>query len=382
MRILQVAPFFSPKMGGSPQVVYHISKELCNKGHSVTVIAGDYGLNKSTFPSEGFNTVALRSLISWWGFYVTPSMSCWCQKHIREFDIIHLHEVRTYQNIILHSFAMYYKIPFVLSAHGTLPVIVQRKFGKRLYDLLFGHRILNSTRRLIAVSPVEESQYLALGIDKGRIRMIFNGLDLKEYSYLPIRGEFRSGFGIDEKTKIVLYLGRLHKIKGIDVLIEAFSVLKNNVDNILLLIAGPDDGDLSRLKSIVDIKGLGNQVRFIGPLYNRNKLTAYVDADVLASPGIYEIFGLVPFEALLCGTPVVVTNDCGSGQLINPAHAGYTVPYGDVKKLADTLLHVLENPEEAKQKIMAGQWFIREQLDWEKVTGQLENLYHDCIHQK
>jgi glycosyltransferase involved in cell wall biosynthesis len=87
----------------------------------------------------------------------------------------------------------------------------------------------------------------------------------------------------------------------------------------------------------------------------------------------------VPFEALMCGTPVVVSDDCGMGQIIKSAQAGYTVPYGDVEALAQALYHIFANGEEAKQKVVAGQQFIRENLDWNKITNKLIDLYQECI---
>jgi glycosyltransferase involved in cell wall biosynthesis len=125
--------------------------------------------------------------------------------------------------------------------------------------------------------------------------------------------------------------------------------------------------------------GLDGKVRFVGPLYGPDRLAAYVDAQVLAYPAVHEIFGLVPFEALLCGTPVVVTDDCGCGHLISDAQAGDLVPYADVEALAKALRHALNNPEQSQRKVKAGQEYIRDRLNWEVIVGELENLYLEVI---
>jgi glycosyltransferase involved in cell wall biosynthesis len=380
MRILEVAPYYSPKLGGPPQVVYQISKSLVKKGHKVTMIAGDFGFHEARFPENGAIRIIIPS-ISRWGFYFTPELITWCRKNIGEFDIIHVHEVRTFQNIILHWFAVKKRIPYVLSAHGTLPVIVQRKLVKQLFDFVIGKYLLKDAKRLIAVSPVEEDQYLKCGIDIEHIRMIYNGLDLDEFSHLPLRGEFRKRLGIEDVTKIILFLGRLHRVKGIDILVHAYSLIADNISSSLLVIAGPDDGELIKLQDLVEKEGLNDRVRFVGPLYDEEKLSTYVDANVVVLPGEYEIFGLVPFEALMCGVPVIVTCDSGLGQIIKSAQAGYIVPYGDVEALAQVLYHIFTNGEEAKQKIAAGQQFIRDNLDWNKITSKLISLYQECITQ-
>lgn len=377
MRILQVIPYFSPRMGGTVQVAYHLTRHLANHGHDLTILASNYKCGEVSLPESNFRKVLIPSILSRWGFYLTPALIAWARENVPEFDVIHLHETRTFQNAIVQYFAVRYGVPYVLSAHGTLPVIVQRKLAKKVYDLIFGRRLLASASRLIAVSPVEVEQYRRAGIEEERIRILYNGLDLEEFSRLPSPGAFRTRMGIADHARVVLFLGRLHKIKGIDHLIEAFARLQNEEERSVLLIAGPDDGELENLQTLARIRGLEDRVQFLGPLYGKDKLTAYVDADVLALPAVYEIFGLVAFEALMCGTPVVVTDDCGSGQIVAEAHAGYTVPYGDVDALEEALRRAFTNREEAMRKVKAGQAYIRERLDWNAIVRSLEGVYRE-----
>ena len=114
-----------------------------------------------------------------------------------------------------------------------------------------------------------------------------------------------------------------------------------------------------------DRLGLQQQVRFTGPMYGEDKLAAYVDATVLASAAAYEIFGLVPFEALMCGTPVVVSQESASGELVREAGAGFLVPYGDAGALAEALLQVFADQHTPRRLVVAGQAFVGDQLDWD-----------------
>ncbi len=369
-------------MGGSAQVVFQISRTLCHKDHAVTVIASDFGINQAAFPQDGFNTTFFHNLFARWGFYVTPRLVGWCVKNIWKYDIIHLHEFRTFQNMVVRRYAVQSGIPYVLSAHGTLPVIVQRKASKQLYDWVAGKRIIKDASKVVAVSPLEDKQYRDKGIQQERIRTIFNGLNLDEFTNLPERGAFRGSIGADQESRIILFLGRLHRIKGIDVLIKAFSDLRTGGAETALVIVGPDEGELSRLKVLASEQAVEQRVTFRGPLYGRERLKAYVDADVVVSPGMYEIFGLVPFEALMCGTPVIVTQDTGAGELIEQAGAGYGVPYGDVNTLAKAIEHILDNVDEARQKVVRGQEFIRENMDWGNIAGKYIELYRECVGQR
>lgn len=375
MRILQVIPFFSPQMGGSAHVAYQTSRRLSQRGHEVTVVASDHATSHSRFEEASFRVVFLPSVMSRWGFYLTPGLLAWARAHVSGFDVIHMHTLRTFQNAVVRHFAVRSGVPYVLSAHGTLPVIVERKLAKRVYDLLFGRALLASASRLLAVSRVEAEQYREAGVEEERIRVIYNGLDLEEFAHLPARGTFRRRHGIAEETRVVLFLGRLHRRKGIDHLLEAFARILGQEEDAVLIIAGPDEGELSHLQALARHLGLDEGVRFTGPLYGEDKLAAYVDADVVACPAVHEIFGLVPFEALLCGTPVIVTDDCGSGQMVGEAQAGYIVRYGDVDALTDALFRAVRSRQEALRMVRAGQSYTRELLGWDCMVGDLEKVY-------
>lgn len=380
MQILQVIPFFTPEMGGSAQVAYQISRRLSERGHDVTVVTSDFSTERSRFHPIPFRVVYLPCRFARWGFYATPGLVSWVRENLARFDVVHMHTVRTFQNAVVHHFARRDKVPYVLSAHGTLPVIIERKLAKRIYDLLVGRRLLASVSRLVAVSPLEAEQYrLADGIQERQIRVIYNGLDLHEFSYLPPRELLRQKLSIPREAPVVLFLGRLHRRKGIDHLVKAFAGLREEVKDAILVIAGPDEGELAHLQSLVGHLQLGAWVRFAGPLYGQEKLAAYVDADALASPAIHEIFGLVPFEALMCGTPVIVTNDCGSGQLIQQAGAGYIVPFGDVEALTATLLRALTDRQETHRQVTAGQSFVRRRMDWRILCTHFEDLYQEVV---
>lgn len=376
MRILQVIPFFSPQMGGSAQVAYQISRRLGQRGHHVTVVASDYAMGDWQFEEGPFDIVFFFNLVARWGFYVTPGLVAWARDHVPEFDVIHLHTARTFQNAVVRHFAVRCGVPYVLSAHGTLPVIIERKLAKRIYDLLAGRSLVACASGLVAVSPLEAEQYRhAASGEDGRIQVIHNGLDLDEFSSLPARGLLRQKLKIAPEARVVLFLGRLHRIKDIDLLVRAFAQLREEVEETVLVIAGPDEGELSRLQALVGRLELGELVRFAGPLYGEDKLAAYVDVDVVASPGAYEIFGLVPFEALMCGTAVVVGDGSGAAELIREAGAGYVVRPGDVAALADSLRRALTHGAEAQAQVAAGQAFVRRALDWTVIAGQLEDLY-------
>jgi glycosyltransferase involved in cell wall biosynthesis len=379
MRILQVIEFFSPVMGGSAQVAYQISRHLAKRGHQVSVWSSDYRIDEAKFPQEGFQVAYYPAIFSRWGFYPTPGLINAVRRSLREFDVVHLHNVRTFQNVVVSHFAQRCGVPYVLQAHGSLPLIVRRKFAKGAYDLLFGQRLLQGAGRLVAVSEVEAEQYRRSGIPVERIRVIYNALDLHEFTDLPPKGSFRARLPqLQAGAKLVAYLGRIEAVKGLDLLIEAFGKMQGGGLDVRLVVAGPDEGIQSSLHSLSARLGLDGRVIFCGPLYGLDRLAMLADADVLVYPSSYEIFGLVPFEALLCGTPVIVSDSSGAGQLIARAHAGWLVQYGDVPGLAAALRHALTADEaEVQHKVRSGQKFVQDNLDWNKTIVELEKLYQE-----
>jgi glycosyltransferase involved in cell wall biosynthesis len=306
VKILQLNPAFYPAFayGGTVNVSYNLAKSLAKRGHDVTVFTSDT-IDERTrqkdlyVEHEGVKIHYFRNvsnLLAWHRYLLYPGLIRALRDHIQEFDIVHLHGTRNFQNIVAAHYANKYGVPYVVQPHGSLP------------------------------------QFRQVGIPDEKITVIPNGVNYVSPTDLPPAGQFREQYGIHEKH-IILYVGRLHTRKGVDFLIRAFNsfIQTWTGDDVTLVIVGPDDGYRSVLEGLVEQLGLSDKVRFIG--FIPSLVAAYQDADVLVYPSTYEIFGLVPFEALLCGTPVIVTDDCGCGELIKEAECGYLVHYGDVAGL-------------------------------------------------
>ncbi|MFN2117150.1 MAG: glycosyltransferase [Candidatus Promineifilaceae bacterium] len=379
LNILQVTEFFTPRTGGSTQVAFQTARHLACQGHRVTVISSDFGKEDVSFEDDSFGLIQFHSLLTRWKFYVTPGLIPWIRKHIVEYDIIHMHNVRTFQNAVVAEAAIRKQIPYVLSAHGSLPFLIGHHGIKRAFDLLFGRRLLAGASCLIAVSEVEIEQYVNWGIPRGKTAYIPNGLDLNEYSLLPSPRKFRRAYGIPGSEKLILFLGRLHKIKSIDMLLRAFAMLHSSEAAAKLVVAGPDEGELAGLEAIVKQLQLEKYVLFTGPLYGDQKLSAYVDSDIVVMPSKYEIFGLVAFEALMCGTPVLISKSSAAGKKLVDAGAAYAVPHNDPQIMANAILDILKCPAEAAESVARGQSFIRKHLGWESVINDTLALYRSLL---
>jgi glycosyltransferase involved in cell wall biosynthesis len=304
-------------------------------------------------------------------------MSDWLKNNIKNFDIIHMHNFRSYQNNLAYKYCKQHNIPYILQAHGSAPRIIEKQGLKRLYDLLWGYKILNGAYKLIAVSDVEVDQYIQMGVSAQRIAVIPNGIELPSIGDITKRNTIKSSFGIGESSKVILYIGRLHKRKGIDFLIKSFSDLAQINNNLFLVIVGPDDGFKEELELLVNDLNLFNKVKFYGFIEDIKQ--AYQDADIVVYPAALEIFGLVPFEAILCGKPVIVTNDCGCGKLVKNADCGYLVEYGNIIDLREKMNYALYHPIEGNEKVKRGQKYICENLVWGQIVKKVEEIYKNCV---
>ncbi|MBA7507576.1 N-acetyl-alpha-D-glucosaminyl L-malate synthase [subsurface metagenome] len=378
MKILHVTQFFSPVHGGSVEVPYHLSKELTKRGHEVAVYTSDFKLSQDYIDSiPGVRVHCFKTWSSWANLYVTPGIVKVAKGEVRHFDVIHMHNYRTFQNVVVAHYAKEYGIPYVLQAHGSATTFFQKGWLKRTFDAIWGYRILEDASKVIAVTSTEVEQYKSLGISEDKIEIVPNGIDLSEFDNLPERGEFRKKYGLNDSQKLILYLGRIHKTKGLDLLAKAFAGLSKKLDDTKLVIVGPDDGYLPSLKKLIAELEISDKVLFTGPLYESEKLRAYVDADIYVLPSSYEIFGITVLEAMACGIPVIVTDCCGIAEVID-GRAGLVVPY-DKERLSDAVLCMLSDDKMRQQFGEKGKLLVREKFNWQKIAEQVEGIYQAIL---
>ncbi len=384
MRILQVTASFKPswEAGGVTRVAYGISKWLAEQGHHVTVYTTNKILRTLDVEAnrpvelEGMRVYYFDNMRRYFSSKIPPVpyyLPLIARKEVKQFDIIHIHDHRTLLAVIIYHYAKKYNIPYVVQAHGSLVTFFQRGWLKKSFDAVWGCRILKDASKVIAVAKTEVEQYESVGMSEDKIEIVPSGIDLSEFDNLPERGGFRRKYGLGDDQRIILYLGRIHKIKGLDILTKAFADLSKEIDNANLAIVGPDDGYLSTLKRLTKELHIEEKVLFTGSLYEREKLQAYVDADICVLPSSYEIFGITILEALACGTPVVLTDRCGIAEAID-GETGLVVPY-DKEQLKYALLRMLGDDKMRLQFSEKGKLLVREKFSWEKMAEQMEKVY-------
>src|SRR3972149_159356 len=240
MKILHVFDFFSPHGGGTVELLYKLTRAQAQRGHEVTIYTSDFKLDRAYIASLPEVKIYPFHCVSSLGlFYVTPSLVRAAREHIKDFDVIHLHCVRSYQNIVIRHYALKYGVPYVLDQHGSLP----RTHGKRgfkwllrwLFDVLFGYRILRDASRVMGETQIGVDEFKGYGISPDRVVLIPPPFPIEGFAQLPPRGLFRDKYNLTDK-KIVMFLGRINWIKGIDFLVSGFFQLTKLRNDAVLAI--------------------------------------------------------------------------------------------------------------------------------------------------
>jgi glycosyltransferase involved in cell wall biosynthesis len=404
LRVLHVTPYSAQAWayGGIPRLVDAMVSGLAAAGHEVTVCTTDAGDDASRLRRTGQAGQTGRAWRAWDAdtradgvvvrvfpnisnrlayhaqFFTPIGLHTFLRRHRHRFDVAHLHACRNLPGIIAGSHLRAAGIPYVVAPNGTAPIIERRHAAKRLFDVVAGNRLLSGAAALLAVTEAERRQLLALGVAESRIHVIPNPIDVRPFLDLPGHAQPNQDAASPARHPLtVAYLGKLTPRKRVDVLIRALGRLRT-VDpryaGVRLVIAGNDLGAGPALRALVDDCGLRDAVTFTGLLRGEERLRVLAAANVVAYASEDEIFGLVPLEALLCGTPVVVAGDSGCGEVIRQVGGGLSVAPGDATALAGALATVLQRGPAGKQVDDAAAR-IRARFSHHVVTSQLEDLY-------
>jgi glycosyltransferase involved in cell wall biosynthesis len=375
VRILQVTSYYAPAWayGGPPRVLTDYATGLAARGHEVTVFTTDVldahnragprhelrdGVHVERFPNLS-NTLAWRTKK-----YLPPGLVLATARRISKFDVVHATDARTLATATAYLAARIAGVPFVLSAHGSLPGSNGvRGAVKAVYDRALVRPMLERAALLLAQTDHEARLYAEAGGRQQAIRLLPLPLDLSAVPERFERGFLRARAGVADGSPIVLFLGRIHHLKGLDLLAEAVA------GEAELVVVGRDDGAWDA------IAARWPQIRFLGPLYGIERFHAYADADVFAlTPRHWEETSVAALEAAACGTPVVVTEQADIPNLA-ASGGGLVVPL-DVSSIREGLRTVLARSVEMGPKARA---LIERQHACDVVVDRLETYLREII---
>ena len=366
MRVLNVNTTLDPVHGGGmAERTYQMSRFLAKAGVDCAVLATDLGLTPERLEAlHGVEVLALPCLSK--RFYIPegPYEKIW--DFVQAADVVHLMGHWSALNTIVSLMAGRLRIPYVVCPAGALPIYGRSKVMKRIYNAVIGKRLIRRASGHIAIAPVEVDQFGEYGVASDRISVIPNGVDEEEFSYAD-GGAFRRRFDLGD-APLILFMGRLNAIKGPDLLLEAFCRCRDTVRDRHLVFVGPDDGMRDALEERAGALGITDRVHFTGYLGGSEKSQAYHAAELLVIPSRQEAMSIVVLEAGIAGTPVLITEPCGFGEVAKTG-GGQVVP-PTVQGLRDGLTGMLQNPELLKGMGDRLKEHVRKHFAWPVIASK------------
>ena len=374
MRVHQVTPHFAPDRGGVERYVLRLGRFLVARGHEVVVHTSQRSQMGTILPErdevDGIEVRRYPNLLRL-GYYWTLF-----RPEVEGADLVHL-----------HGYGLLANDSTAKRTHGALPVVYSLHHGlarseptaaaslrRSLYDHALGFRTLRRCDALVCNTPADRSWLTDHGLPTAQVHVIPTGIE--ETAFRPgDPGRARVQMAL---PRYVLYLGRLHREKRLDDLLNAFASIP--AADVGLVLAGPDAGAAGPLRALADRLGLASRVRFPGAVSEELKRDLLAGCEAFVLPSSYESQGVVLLEAWAQGRPVVATRVGGVVHLVKDGVDGTLVDVGRPRELADAIGRLLSDSGRASEMGRAGLEKARREYREDDLYGRILELYAALGH--
>ena len=388
LRILQIVPSISLVYGGPSQMVKGLSAALASQGVEVTVLTTDSNGDTGQPPLD----VPLNQPVEQDGyqvryFHCSPfrrykfslELLRWLWQHAPEFDLAHIHALFSPVSTATAAIARYKKLPYILRPLGTLdPADLQKKRRlKQIYALLLEQPNLAGAAG-VHFTSVQEAKISERFGTQTRDFVIPLGVTP---SVMPPKGEARRQLGISDNQPLVLFMSRIDPKKGLNLLIPALEKLLAEGVNFHFVLAGtnPQDPDYeSQIAERIKVSPLSSCTTITGFVTGEWKAALLQDADLFVLPSYYENFGIAVAEAMVAGTPVVISDQVHIWEEVKGAEAGW-VSACEVDALTECLRESLQDAGERQRRGMKGQEYALKNYSWDAIAQQTIQVYRQIL---
>lgn len=379
LNLLIVTPYFPPHWGGLEIVASHVASEMSKRGHNVDVITTD---NNGGCITREENPKVHRLPVNM-KIYNTP-VSLPAYKTIKKLaekaDVIHTFAYPVFFSDISCHVADSMNIPLVLEwaiDPRQSPTYAHSVLARAITDLYFkvsGNKVLKKAS-VIVVPSVHYKEYLAnQNVSQKKIKVVPCGIDTSFFTPSTTTKDFKKTRGFD-----ILYVGRINDQKGFDILLQAYPLVLHEHPETVLTVIGLCDQPRYWRRIQKHLKQVETHVRFLGNLASEQLRDHYRKADLLAFPSLYESFGIVPLEAMSCGTPVVGTPVGVLTDLVR--ETGILVRREDPRSLAEALNKMLSNSELREKLGKKAFQAVSRKYSWAEAITKYEAIYRSYIGQ-
>ena len=384
MNILQGCVRYPPAPGGAETVVKAYSEGLKDLGHNVEVITTDLYTEtpfvRKDMPKQvnGINVTRHKAFtVSGEAHYVlAPGM---VQSFLsKKADVIHTHSYGYFQNHAGWIRERFQSTPWVITPHfhpsWSMWGGSKRKTLREFYDTVVGKGTMESADLITCVSKHERDMLVSeIGISEDNIKIIYNGINWKDWEVLPDKKIFRDQYP-EVSDKFVLFAGRLATNKGLSDLISAMKEV--NQESVDLVIVGADMGLGKDLAKEALEKGV--KMHKLGHIDDDTYRSVLASAEMLVLPSEYEAFGIVLLEAAAAETAVIGTNVGGIPEAMSPNENGLIVEYNDVTNLAKSIANLLDDEKMSREMGVKGRLWAQN-FSWDSIVRDLEKEYSAII---
>ncbi|MGB9931996.1 glycosyltransferase [Haloarcula amylolytica] len=383
MHVLQTPVRFYPHIGGVETYVHDLSKKLIELGHDVSVVCAK--VNPETDHHEQIDDIDVHrftSIGSIANTNITPALPMELYRQAQTVDVIHTHLPTPWSADLSALVGVATGTPVVLTYHNDIIGEGFANYVARLYN----QTMLRATLQLVDTVVITQPDYYDdsphLGPHQDKIEVVPNGVDVNRFRPATIDKAERNRLGFDASRPNVFFLSVLdghHGYKGLDVLLEAISILNDRSETVPHLLVGGDGEARSQYEQQAKMLGVEDHVTFLGYVEDNDLVAYYSEADLFALPSLssdQEGFGLVLLEALAAGTPVVTTDVVGVSDAVRDNEIGEIVPQDDPTELATTIEHLLTlefNSDSARA-------LCENEYSWRSSAEHLEQMYLELCH--
>ncbi len=372
-RWVSVVTHLDPRYGGLSAVVPQLSTAVASLGH-VSMSLAAFCAPGELYSPASFAELTLSEWPAGRGAWLRDrTLSARFREIVRAADGLHIHGLWEQSTLVAGRGARKRGIPYILSAHGMLePWALGNKRLKKLVYAAFVERAnLEGASCLHALTHAEAQDYRSFGCT-APIAVIPNGVRLPN----RISPEtFLAQYPALKGKRIVLFLGRIHFKKGLDLLLRAWKKIILRWPDAHLVLAGPDfEGTRARMTALIEQERLTQDVLFTGMLRDDLKWSALAAAECFVLPSFSEGLSVSVLEAMGVGLPVIVSEHCNLPEVAE-LEAGWVIPTA-VAPLEQALEALLENTSRSNAGIGArGREFVRDHYNWSVVARQMDEIY-------
>lgn len=391
MKIALACPASLPatQFGGILFLSIDIARELAKIGHDVTIYTTDldFANNPKTFNKklprlETYDDFKINRSHVWFSFqlfYVNPGMYFQIKKNKPE--IIHSVGIRSFQSLIAALISKRYKIPLVVSDQGGLsthPDLQGNIIKKILYKLQnpMVKFIINHATKISVANEYEKEIFSQYKVNS-KIVIIRNGVSLETLQ--PSNIDFKKKYGIN--NPFVLFVGRFNKVKGIDILLKAWALIKsyNEASNIKLVIMGVNFGFESEMFKMIDELGINDSIIVIKRPPREDVIAAYQACEFLVLPSRWELSPLTPLEGFAFKKSVISTKTHGIPYTIKDGENAILVEPENYQQLSQAILKLIEDDKMKLEYGLNGYRLVYELCSSKIMAENTLKMYQEII---